>query len=66
LGYGFGVLLSSILIAAAKLRLPEYASLVTFTNLVVSLVMVLFIITFSSYLGIRKVTRVDPFDIFRG
>lgn len=66
LGYGFGILISSVLIALAKLRLPEYASLVTFTNLMISFVMVLFIIGLSSYLGIRKVTKIDPFDIFRG
>lgn len=66
LGYGFGVLISSILIALAKLRLPEYASLVTYQNMGVSFIMVLVIIVFSSYLGIRKVTRIDPFDIFRG
>lgn len=66
LGYGFGVLLSSILIALAKLRLPEYASLVTYDNLSLSFFMVLLIIVFSSYLGIRKVIHIDPFDIFRG
>lgn len=66
LGYGFGVLISSVLIALAKLRLPEYAALVTYTNLGASFTMVLFIIAFSSYLGIRKVTKIDPFDIFRG
>lgn len=66
LGYGFGVFLSSILIALAKLRLPEYASLVTYQNLSISFCMVLFIILFSSYLGIRKVIHIDPFDIFRG
>ncbi len=66
LGYGFGILLSSVLIGLAKLRLPEYASLVTFQNLIVSFLMVIFIIAFSSYLGIRKVTRIDPFNIFRG
>lgn len=66
LGYGFGVFISSMLIALAKLRLPEYASLVTFSNLAVSFVMVLIIIAFSSYLGIRKVIKIDPFDIFRG
>lgn len=66
LGYGFGVLLSSVLIALAKYRLPEYASLVTYQNLAVSFFMVLLIILFSSYLGIRKVIGIDPFDIFRG
>lgn len=66
LGYGFGILLSSVLIALAKFRLPEYASLVTYQNLVISFFMVLFIIVFSSYLGIRKVIHIDPFNIFRG
>ena len=66
LGYGFGVLISSLLIALAKYRLPEYASLVTFLNLGSSFFMVILIIIFSSYLGIRKVTKIDPFDIFRG
>jgi putative ABC transport system permease protein len=66
LGYGFGVLLSSIMIATAKLRLPNYASLVTYQNLGLSFIMVLIIVAFSSYIGIRKITKVDPFDIFRG
>jgi putative ABC transport system permease protein len=66
LGYGFGVFLSSVLISIAKFRLPEYAAIVTYQNLFIAFVMVLIIIAFSSYLGIRKVTRIDPFDIFRG
>lgn len=66
LGYGFGIFLSSIVIALAKLRLANYASLVTYQNLFISFFMVIIIIAFSSYLGIRKVTQIDPFDIFRG
>lgn len=66
LGYGFGVLLSSVMIAFAKLRLPNYASLVTYQTLVFSFFMVILIVVFSSYLGIRKVIKIDPFDIFRG
>jgi len=66
LGYGFGILLSSILIALAKLRLANYASLVTAQNLSFAFFMVIVIVAFSSYLGIQKVTRIDPFDIFRG
>lgn len=66
LGYGFGIFLSSVLIALAKLRLSNYASLVTYPNLILSFFMVIVIIAFSSYLGIRKVIRIDPFDIFRG
>ncbi len=57
------LMLSSILIALAKMRLPEYAALVTYQNLAMAFIMVLIIILFSSYLGIRKVTKIDPFDI---
>jgi len=66
LGYSFGVLLSSVTIALAKLRLPEFASIVTYDNLIMAFFMVIIIIVFSSYIGIRKVIRIDPFDIFRG
>ncbi len=66
LGYGFGILLSSVMIALAKLRLPNYASLVTYQNLGLSFLMVILIVAFSSYLGIRRVIKIDPFDIFRG
>jgi len=66
IGYGLGVLLASILIALAKIRLPEYASLITIQNLVVSFIMVILIILFSSYFGIKKVIHIDPFEIFRG
>jgi putative ABC transport system permease protein len=66
LGYGFGIFLSCTVIALAKLRLANYAALVTFQNMFVTLIMVLIIVAFSSYLGIRKVIKIDPFDIFRG
>lgn len=66
LGYGFGVLLSSIIIGLSKLRLPNYASMITFTTLAFSFFMVIIIIAISSYIGIRKVTEIQPFDIFRG
>lgn len=66
IGYGLGVLLSSTLIALAKLRLPNYASMVTYQNMSLAFVMVIVIVSVSSYLGIRKVIRIDPFDIFRG
>ncbi|MEI8054833.1 MAG: FtsX-like permease family protein [bacterium] len=66
LGYGLGVFLSSIMIALAKLRLANYASMVTAGNLSFSFFMVLLIIAFSSYIGIRKVLKIEPFDIFRG
>lgn len=66
LGYGFGIFISSVLIALAKIRLPSYASVITYELLVLSFCMVIIIIFFSSYLGIRRVIRIDPFEIFRG
>jgi putative ABC transport system permease protein len=65
-GYGIGVGLCALLIAAAKLRLPDYASIVTFFNLGVAFGMVLVITAIASYIGIRRVLRIEPFDIFRG
>lgn len=66
LGYGMGVLFASIMIACAKLRLPNYASIVTFQNLGFAFFMVIVIVLVSSYLGIKRVTKIEPFDIFRG
>lgn len=66
LGYGIGTLLSSVVIALAKLRLPNYASTVTLATLFFSFVMVIIIVAFSSYIGVKKAIRVDPFEIFRG
>jgi len=65
-GYGMGVGLASLIIAFAKLRLPSYAAMITNTNLGFAFVMVLIIAAISSYIGIRKVLRIEPFDIFRG
>jgi len=64
-GYGLGVGLCALLITAAKLRLPSYASTITYWNLAAAFVMVLVIAAVSSYMGVRKVLRVEPFDIFR-
>jgi len=64
-GYGLGIGLCTLLIFIAKLRLPSYASIITFWNMGLALVMVLVIAAFSSYLGIRRVLRIEPFDIFR-
>ena len=66
LGFGFGVLLSSVMIGIAKMQIPNYAAMVTYLSMLLALVMVLIISVFSSYIGIRKVTRIDPFDVFRG
>ena len=65
-GYGLGVGLCAAMIALAKLRLASYASVITFGNLGIAFGMVLVIAAFSSYLGIRRVLRIEPFDIFRG
>jgi putative ABC transport system permease protein len=65
-GYGLGVGLASFIVAMAKLRLPSYAARITFGNLVLAFVMVLVIAGISSYIGVRKVLRIEPFDIFRG
>ncbi len=65
-GYGLGVGLCTLLVSLAKLRLPSYAAMETYTNLLFAFVMVIIIAVMSSYLGIRKVLRIEPFDIFRG
>jgi putative ABC transport system permease protein len=65
-GYGLGIGLATVLIAAAKLRLPEYASRVTFTNLGLAFLLVLIIASASGYAGVRRVLKIEPFDIFRG
>ena len=65
-GYGLGVGLCASLIALAKLRLPDYASVITYTNLVLAFVMVLVIAAVSTYAGIRRVLQLEPFEIFRG
>lgn len=65
-GYGLGVGLSTIVMTLAKMRLPDYASLLTYPNLFLALVMVTIIAGVSSYVGVRKVLRIEPFDIFRG
>jgi len=65
-GYGLGIGLSTLLITAAKLRLPEYASRLTYTNLGLAFLLVLIIASVSSYAGIRRVLKIEPFDIFRG
>lgn len=65
-GYGLGIGLCTLLIAAAKLRLPSYAAMITYENLALALGMVIVIAGISSYIGVRRVLRIEPFDIFRG
>jgi putative ABC transport system permease protein len=65
-GYGLGVGLCTLSTTLAKMRLPDYASRITYPSLLLALVMVTIIAAFSSYIGVRKVLRIEPFDIFRG
>jgi putative ABC transport system permease protein len=65
-GYGIGVGLCSLIIWMARLYLPDYAAIITFWNLVLAFLMVVVIAAISSYIGVRKVLKIEPFDIFRG
>jgi putative ABC transport system permease protein len=65
-GYGIGVGLCATMIWLARINLPDYAAIITYFNLFVALVMVAIIAALSSYVGVRKVLRIEPFDIFRG
>ncbi len=65
-GYGLGVGLCVVLITLAKLRIPDYAALITYGNLWLAFAMVVVIAALSSYMGVRRVLRIEPFDIFRG
>jgi len=65
-GYGLGIGLCALLISLAKARLPDYASIITYWNLAMAFVMVVIIAGCSSYFGVRKVLRIEPFEIFRG
>ena len=65
-GYGLGVGLCVLIITLAKLRIPDYSASITYTTLAFAFIMVLIIAAISSYVGIRKVLKIEPFDIFRG
>jgi putative ABC transport system permease protein len=66
MGYGLGIGLCSLLIAIVKLRIPDYSALINYTNLGAAFIMVLIIAAISSYFGVRKVIKIEPFEIFRG
>jgi putative ABC transport system permease protein len=66
IGYGLGIGLCTIVVFLARLRIPDYASIITFLNLGLALFMVLIIAAISGYIGVRKVLRIEPFEIFRG
>jgi putative ABC transport system permease protein len=65
-GYGLGIGWGALLFTLAKLRLPDYASRITFFNLGLAFAMVVIIAAVSGYFGVRKVLQIEPFDIFRG
>jgi len=65
-GLGLGIGLCTALIFAARLRLPDYAAEITASNLLMAFGMVILIAAISSYIGVRRVLRIEPFDIFRG
>ena len=65
-GYGLGVGLCTLVVYLAKLRLASYAAMITYPSLLVSLVLVVIIAGVSSYVGVRRVLQIEPFDIFRG
>ncbi|SAL17891.1 ABC transporter membrane protein [Caballeronia choica] len=65
-GYGLGIGLCAGLISLARLRIPDYAAMITYGNLLLAFVMVIVIAATSSYMGVRRVLRIEPFDIFRG
>jgi putative ABC transport system permease protein len=65
-GYGLGIGLCTLVTVLAKMRLPDYAARITYTNLGLALIMVVIIAAVSSFIGVRKVLRIEPFDIFRG
>jgi predicted ABC-type transport system involved in lysophospholipase L1 biosynthesis ATPase subunit len=65
-GYGLGVGFVTLMIMIARSRLPNYAATITFWNLGLAFGMVVLIAGLSSYVGVRKVLKIEPFDIFRG
>jgi putative ABC transport system permease protein len=65
-GLGLGIGLCTLVIFFAKLRLPSYAAQISAFNLLLAFGMVIVIAAISSYIGVRRVLRIEPFDIFRG
>ena len=65
-GYGLGIGLCAVLIMLMRLRMPDYAALITFSNLGLAFGMVVLIAALSGYIGVRRVLSIEPFEIFRG
>jgi putative ABC transport system permease protein len=65
IGYGFGVGLCALVIEGARLRMPDYAAVITYANLALAFGMTVVIAGISSFIAARRVLRIDPFEIFR-
>ena len=65
-GFGLGLGLVTLMISVTRSYLPNYAAIITFWNLGMAFGMVVVIAAISSYFGIRRVLKIEPFDIFRG
>ncbi len=65
-GYGLGVGMSALLIATGKQFVPNYTADIGYWNLFLAFILVLLIAGISSLVAVRKVIRVQPFEIFRG
>jgi putative ABC transport system permease protein len=66
IGCGLGVGFSSLLIFLGKEYVPSYTADLGYGNLGLAFIMVLIIAGVSSLLAVRKVIRVQPFEILRG
>ncbi|MDR3472358.1 MAG: ABC transporter permease [Devosia sp.] len=66
IGYGLGVGLCALVIEGARLRMPDYAAVITFPILLLAFAMTLVITGISSFIAARRVLSIDPFEIFRG
>lgn len=65
-GYGLGIGLVAAMIAVSRAHLPGYAAMITYWNLGLAFGMVLLIAGISSYIAVRRVLKIEAFDIFRG
>lgn len=65
-GFGLGIGLVTLMISLGRTLLPSYAATITFWNLAAALTLVVVIAAISGYFGVRRVLRIEPFDIFRG
>jgi putative ABC transport system permease protein len=65
-GFGPGIGLVTLLITVSRARMPNHAAIVTYGNVALAFARVVVIAAASSWIGIRRVLRIAPFDIFRG